>query len=182
MSVAEAVPRGGLPGAVAELLVQGECLLAVSEGVLVVAELGVKSADRVESASLPGRVAGGPVQVKGLPGVVERFAVADRGQEHGMFGGEPGQRRRGVTVTNPCSSFTVGVWLPLSRQSRKAVGMPLPSPSTNLIQYRICASRKFRFSDCPASVSKSSLPPSGKSRPSQVPGLVTSSRSANSRT
>jgi hypothetical protein len=43
-----------------------EGLLAVGEGLLVVAEQGVVPADRVEGIGMPALVAGGSVQVEGL--------------------------------------------------------------------------------------------------------------------
>jgi hypothetical protein len=65
-----------LPGAVAELLKQGEGLLAAGKGLLVVAEAGVEPADRIDGVGLPAPVAGGPKQVEGPPGVVERLGAA----------------------------------------------------------------------------------------------------------
>jgi hypothetical protein len=48
----------------------------------MVAELGVVPADRVEGFGLPLLVAGGPVQVESLSGVVEGLAVATLPRPH----------------------------------------------------------------------------------------------------
>jgi hypothetical protein len=71
VGVAEAVPGVGLPVAVVELLEQAEGLFTGGERRLVVAELDMHPANRVQGVGLPALVAGGPVQVQGLPGVME---------------------------------------------------------------------------------------------------------------
>lgn len=75
MCVPEAVPGVGLGVTVVELLLDGQCLLAAGEGLPVFAELAVVPADVVERTGLASPIAGGPVQVKRLPGVAQRFAV-----------------------------------------------------------------------------------------------------------
>ncbi len=78
MGVAEAVPGVGLPVAVAVLLEQGE-------GLLVIAELGVVPADRVEGGGLPDLVAGGPGTELGP-------ARRGRGPRRGGFAAPTGRR------------------------------------------------------------------------------------------
>jgi len=70
--------------------VQGEGLLAGGDSLQVLTEQGVVPADRVEGSDLPGLVAGGPVQVEGLLGVVQcpcgaAPAIPQEGQ--GVVGG-----------------------------------------------------------------------------------------------
>ncbi len=63
VGVADGVPYGGLLAAVTEFLVKGEGLVAMVEGLLVVAEEGMAPTDRVERLGFPMPVAGGPVKV-----------------------------------------------------------------------------------------------------------------------
>jgi hypothetical protein len=56
----------GFEVAVAELPVQSECLLAVGESLLVVAEESMAPTDPIEGLSLPSPVVGGPIKVEGL--------------------------------------------------------------------------------------------------------------------
>jgi hypothetical protein len=76
VNIAQAVPRVGFTELVAEFLVQGECPLAVIEGALMLAEMGVIPADTIEGISLPDTVIGGLIQVEGLLGVVEAIRIA----------------------------------------------------------------------------------------------------------
>src|SRR5204863_10044215 len=72
--VAETVQRGGLTVQVAELLLQGERLPAVREGVGAVTGARVVPADRVEAVGDEGLVAAGPCEVQRVPGLVQRRA------------------------------------------------------------------------------------------------------------
>jgi hypothetical protein len=60
----------------ADLLVQGEGLLAGGEGLSVVPAHGVEPTDCGEGVGLPAHAPGGAVQVEGLLGVVEAFGGA----------------------------------------------------------------------------------------------------------
>src|SRR5215213_2760141 len=76
VGVAEAVQRGGLTDPVTDRLLEGQRLLAVGQGLLVVAELGVTPAHTVECSGLPDPVSRGPEQMEGLQVVAKRFPVA----------------------------------------------------------------------------------------------------------
>jgi hypothetical protein len=67
---AKAVPGCRLTAAVAEFLVQPECLLAVLQGRLVVAQPGMARAELVERVGLPDSMAAGLEPGEGLLGLV----------------------------------------------------------------------------------------------------------------
>ncbi len=100
----------------------------------MVAELGVRPADRVECIGLPGPVVGRPVQVEGLIGVVQRLPVTPAAFKHqgenvagaGLAGAAvdltievKGVPEVGVSVVEAAqpavggSQLTVGMGLPL---------------------------------------------------------------------
>jgi hypothetical protein len=65
-----------LCAAIVMVVEQGEGLLAVVEGLVVGAEPGVACADGGEGSGFSDVVTGGLEEGEGLPGVVQRFAVA----------------------------------------------------------------------------------------------------------
>jgi hypothetical protein len=73
---AEAVPGGRLPAALAQRTDGRQALLALGDGLLVVAEPGLAEADVVEDHGLARPVPGGPVQLEGAGGVPERISEA----------------------------------------------------------------------------------------------------------
>lgn len=84
----------GLPLAVVEILAQGEACWPAVRVCWWSPSRGVIPADLGEGFGLPGLVAGGPVQVVGLPGVdVETHGggLVDSSQQHRVFSGEPCQ-------------------------------------------------------------------------------------------
>src|ERR1700729_42014 len=80
--VADAGGPPGLGCPPASLAAQGEGLLAVREGLVEVAELTEIPADAVEGIGLAHLVAGGGVQLEGLPGLVGSSGVLSLAAEH----------------------------------------------------------------------------------------------------
>ena len=72
VGVGEGAPGGGLAVAVAEFLEQGQRLLAVAQGLPVLAEQRVVPADGVEDTGVRGATATGPEQLHGQLVVAER--------------------------------------------------------------------------------------------------------------
>src|SRR5581483_11803999 len=99
----EAVPGLGLAEPVTEFPLQFESLLAVRDGFRVVAEHGVKPADRVERPGLSGPVACGTEQVKGLPCVHQRLPVTALTLE------QPGVMAVGVSLAGGVTGRVVQV-------------------------------------------------------------------------
>jgi hypothetical protein len=85
LGVAQAVPRTGLAGAVAELAVQAQGLLTGRLCLLVIAEQDADAADVIESPGLPGLVTGGLEQDEGRFGVPERVGIS------ALLRGNPGE-------------------------------------------------------------------------------------------
>src|SRR5215475_6817654 len=76
VSVAEAIKCVSLAAGVADVPLQGEGLLAVSEGLVMVPEQGMMPAGVVENPCLATAVTGGAEQGDGLLVVQERFCEA----------------------------------------------------------------------------------------------------------
>src|SRR6516162_4808944 len=97
VDVAETVPGARLRLVGAESLQQFERLLAVAERPLVISELGVEPADRVQGCSLPETVAYGHVYRQRALGMAERLGVA------AFYLKDQGQRVFGVALAGAVS-------------------------------------------------------------------------------
>src|SRR5689334_14559193 len=132
VDVAEAVQDVGLPGAPARLAERLECLLAVGEGLLVVAEPGVVPADVVQAHSLARPVSCRPVETDGLLDMVQRLTARNPqiwlGSEL-LAGGCPPHTawvRSSALTTSPAASAST----PARRSPATGCGWPSTTTST----------------------------------------------------
>ena len=106
VGVAHAVPGTGLAPAFAEVLQNGECLLAVGEPLLILAELDVVRSDHVERVGLSGTVARRSEQFQGRTIVGECVAVA------------------ALSFQEPAEVEVMRPWPAASSSSRKSIQRP----------------------------------------------------------
>jgi hypothetical protein len=103
VGVAEAVAGGGLAAGVSDAVVKGQCFKAVTDGLGVVAQVGLVPADRVAGAGLARRVPGGPEQIKGLLGVVEYQGVLI------LVLPQPGEGKMGTALADTVAELPVEI-------------------------------------------------------------------------
>ena len=109
---------------IAELADDGESLLAMGEGLVVVVLLGKVPGDVVEGSGLPGPAPRGPGVREALPGMTECFRVA------ALSSGQPGEAQVSLGLAGVIAEFPEQIQSELGRQSslaRRAPRTPMPN-------------------------------------------------------